>query len=78
MKRITDRLLTTAADRSSHSNIIVHLADRLLSRIAPQQTATAISCTSWRVVGCCSDGKGRFRRYCGGMAQYRCGNPTCW
>ena len=77
MKSSNKRLFTTIADLSNHSGPLAHLADALLSRVAPQQTAVAgVPCGPWENVGCCGYRSVRYRRYCfrGSEArpEYRC------
>lgn len=70
-------LFTTIADLSNHTGVAAKLADRLLIRVAPQQTATAVPCGPWAWVSCCGGARPKYRRYCfrGSNAhpEYRCG-----
>ena len=68
-------LFTKVTDLSNHTGPFAKFADHLLSRVAPQQSAVSGNCVA---IGCCSDGRGRFRCYVGTGAYIRCGNPTCW
>ena len=58
------KLFTKIADLSNHTGPLAHLADRLLSRVAPQQTGTAIICSSWEYRGCCTGRSIQYRRFC--------------
>ena len=68
-------LFTKVTDLSNHTGPFAKFADRLLSRVAPQQSAVGLHC---RPIGCCSSGLGRFRCYAGGRSYAQCRNPTCW
>ncbi|NOK57316.1 MAG: hypothetical protein GFH27_549309n50 [Chloroflexi bacterium AL-W] len=68
-------LFTKVTDLSNRTNTFTKLADHLLSRVAPQQEAAGSNCVA---IGCCSDGRGKFRCYVGTGSYIRCGNPTCW
>ncbi|NOK57318.1 MAG: hypothetical protein GFH27_549309n52 [Chloroflexi bacterium AL-W] len=59
------KLFTKVADLSNHMGPLTHLADTLLSRVAPQKPAEAgVPCGSWENVGCCAYRSIRYRRYC--------------
>ena len=57
-------LFTKVTDLSNHTSPLAHLADSLLSHMAPQQTAEAVHCGRSENVGCCGYRKTRFRRHC--------------
>ena len=68
------KLFTKIADLSNHTGPLAHLADRLLSRVAPQQTAEA-GCGPWQYYGCCMSTT-KYRRTClngpNATTQYKC------
>ena len=65
-------LFTKVTDLSNRTGPLAHLADSLLSRMAPQQTVTATICSSWEYRGCCTGRSIRYRRFClvGSHTQY--------
>lgn len=75
------KLFNKIADLSNRTGPLAHLTDRLLSRVAPQQTAQAlVSCTPWELVGCCSGARQKYRRLClrgvlKARTEYACGAP---
>ncbi|NOK57319.1 MAG: hypothetical protein GFH27_549309n53 [Chloroflexi bacterium AL-W] len=72
MKPFTNRLFTKVANLSNHTGAVTKLADGLLSRVAPQQTAIAMPCGPWERVGCCGIGYiAKNRRYCFGGGEAR-------
>ena len=58
------KLFTNIADLSNRTGKLAHLADSLLSRVAPQQPAAADRCTSWIYGGCCGTTQTRYTRSC--------------
>ena len=68
-------LFTKVTDLSNHTGPFVKIADRLLSHVAPQQSAVGSYC---KPIGCCSSGRGKFLCYFGGRSYAQCRNPTCW
>ena len=70
------KLFTKITNLSNHIGPLTHLADSLLSRVAPQHRAEAAPCGSWENIGCCGYRSVRYRRYCfrGGEArpEYKC------
>ncbi|NOK57996.1 MAG: hypothetical protein GFH27_549287n300 [Chloroflexi bacterium AL-W] len=64
MTRITDRLFAKIADVSTQTGAFAKVADNLLSRIAPKETASGSSCGPWQYYGCCGLSAARYRRSC--------------
>ncbi|NOK57317.1 MAG: hypothetical protein GFH27_549309n51 [Chloroflexi bacterium AL-W] len=68
------KLFTKITDLSNHMGPLTHLADTLLSRVAPQKPAEA-GCGPWQYYGCCTS-QAKYRRTClnGPVAttQYKC------
>ena len=58
------KLFTTITDLSNHTGPLAHLADTLLSLVAPQNKAEALLCTKSENAGCCGYRSIRYRRKC--------------
>lgn len=63
MTKLTDRLFAKIANVSTHAGPLSRVADNLLGRVAPSETASAYSCGPWQYYGCCSNST-RYRRSC--------------
>ncbi|MEM8532668.1 MAG: hypothetical protein AAGF95_17620 [Chloroflexota bacterium] len=76
MTKLTDRLFAKIADVSTHAGALSKVADTLLGRVAPSETASAYSCAPWQYYGCCGISAARYRRSCfsgpNARTEYKC------